>query len=308
MKQKDYYKVLGLEQGASDQEIKQAYRRLARKYHPDVNPNNKQAEARFKEVNEAYQVLSDKQKREQYDRFGPDWERYQQVGGAGGYAGTNPWGGYAGGGTESQGFADFFESLFGAMGGGSSRRYSAGSAGSVGGGIPSDLEQSVDLTLEEAFHGSQRRVQLTNPNGTTRTITVKIPPGIESGKRIRVAGEGNAGRGGKRGDLYINVQVLPHSRFEREGDTLKTRVESDLYSLLLGGEVRIPTIDGKTITLTIPPDTPNGKVFRLGGLGMPRLQEPSKHGDLYVTVEALLPTRLSSRERELFEELRRIRD
>lgn len=286
---KDYYQILGVSRGASDQEIKQAYRKLARKYHPDINPGDKQAEARFKEINEAYETLSDKEKREKYDRFGSDWRRYEQAGPGVDYGATD--------------FSDIFESFFG--GGGR-----AGRAG-PGGGFNirmdgQDVDQQVDITLDEAYHGTQRSVQFSNPNGTPRTITVKIPAGSDSGGRVRVAGEGAPGlNGGARGDLILHVRVLPHARFERKGSDLYTSVDASLYTLLLGGQAQVPTLGGKTITLTIPAGTQNGRKFRLSGQGMPVLHS-GRHGDLYATVNAQLPAQLSPRERELFEELRKI--
>lgn len=302
MQYKDYYQILGVERGASEQEIKQAYRKLARKYHPDINPGDKQAEARFKEINEAYEVLSDKDKRAKYDRFGRDWQRYEQAGGAGGF----DWGSYGGGGGGSADFSDFFEALFGSGVGG---RRSRGTG--FGFDVPmngQDVEHSVDITLEEAFTGTQRTLQFSNPNGAPRTITVKIPAGADNGTRVRVAGEGGPGMsGGRRGDLLLVVRVLPHPRFERDGNNLKTHVPVDLYTLLLGGEVKVPLLDGKKLTLNVPAGTSNGKIFRLSGQGMPTLRQPDRRGDLYVTLDALLPTPLSTRERELFEELRSMR-
>ncbi len=296
MTYKDYYEVLGVKRGASEQEIKQAYRKLARQYHPDINPGDKKAEARFKEINEAYEVLSDKEKREKYDRFGNDWRRYEQAGGFDGAA-------YG-----SADFADIFESLFGSRAGGQRRAGPTGFGGFNTRLDGQDVEQNLEITLEEAFTGTQRMIQFSNPNGSPRTITVKIPPGVDTGTRIRVAGEGAPGiNGGNRGDLYLVVQVQPHSRYERKGDDLSVRVPTNLYTLLLGGETRVPMINGKTLTLTIPAGTPNGKVFRLSGQGMPRMRNETR-GDLYVTVEAQIPADLSPRERELFEELRRIRE
>lgn len=325
MEYKDYYKILGVKRGASEQEIKNAYRKLARQYHPDMNPGDKNAETRFKEINEAYQVLSDKEKRTKYDRFGQDWQHYQQAGEtAGGYH-WGPFnysyssGGGGGGGANMGDFSDFFEALFGSMGappGGA--RYTTGSHvggegfgsygpyGSYGSYGPSqDIEQNVEITLEEAFTGTSRRMQLSSPaGGAPRTINVKIPAGVDTDKRIRIAGEGGYGAGGKRGDLYLVVTVLPHKTFERDGDTLKTHANADLYTLLLGGELRIPTIDGKTITLNIPAGTANGETFRLNGQGMPRINQPDTRGPLLVTVQVVLPTNLTAHERALFEQLR----
>lgn len=287
---KDYYQVLGVNRGASDQEIKQAYRKLARKYHPDINPGDKEAEARFKEINEAYEVLSDGEKREKYDRFGSDWKRYEQAGGPGfDYGGTTD-------------FADIFETLFGGR---------SGRAGGPGFNVRmdgQDVDQPVEITLEEAFGGTQRTLQFSNPNGSPRTITVKIPPGVDTGTRVRVPGEGAPGlNGGARGDLFLVVKVQPHPRFERKGEDLTVKVETSLYTLLLGGQASVPTLTGKTINLNVPEQTQNGRTFRLSGQGMPVMRS-ERRGDLYVTVSAQLPTRLSPRERELFEELRRIKD
>jgi curved DNA-binding protein len=285
---KDYYQVLGVSRGANDQEIKQAYRKLARQYHPDINPGDKQAEARFKEINEAYEVLSDKEKREKYDRFGSDWKRYEQAGGAGGadFGGSD--------------FTDIFETLFGG------RR--AGPGGFNVRMDGQDVEQPVDITLEEAFSGTQRSIQFSNPNGTPRTITVKIPAGVDTGNRVRVPGEGGPGlNGGAKGNLYLVVRVQPHPSYERKGDDLHVSVETSLYSLLLGGQVSVPLLNGKTLSLNVPEQTQNGRVFRLSGQGMPTMRS-ERRGDLYVKVNATLPTRLSPRERELFEELRQLKD
>lgn len=298
MNMKDYYRVLGVERNATDQDIKKAYRKLARQYHPDINPGDKAAETRFKEINEAYEVLSDKEKREKYDRFGSDWRRYEQAGAGGAY---DPFGG------TGPDLSDIFETMFGAGAGRSSRGGWAyeGFRTQMDG---QDIEQSADITLEEAFNGTQRTLQFANPGGAPRTITVKIPPGVTTGTRVRVAGEGGPGyNGGRRGDLYLVVNILPHQRFERRGDDLYTSAPASLYALLLGGETRVPLLTGKTLTLTIPAGTPNGRQFRLGGQGMPRMRGESR-GDLYVTVETQLPDRLSARERELFEELRQIRE
>lgn len=303
MAYKDYYQILGVDRNANEQDIKRAYRKLARQYHPDINPGDKTAEARFKEINEAYEVLADKDKRAKYDRFGRDWQRYEQATGAG--PGGVDWGAY-GGGTNFD-FQDLFETFFG---GGARTRRGAGPVPGAGGfGMDGqDIEHTVDITLEEAFNGTQRRMQFHNPDGTPRFITVKIPAGADNGTKVRVPGEGGASMGGgRRGDLLLLVRVLPHQRFEREDDSLKMHLPVDLYVLMLGGEIQVPTIDGKRLTLHVPAGTPNGRVFRLAGQGMPRLRQAEQRGDLYVTVDAQLPTNLSARERELFEELRGMR-
>lgn len=313
MAYKDYYQILGVDRNAGEQEIKRAYRKLARKYHPDINPGDKAAETRFKEINEAYEVLSDKDKRSKYDRFGRDWQRYEQATGAGGAGGAGGFDWNAYGGNANFDFQDIFETFFGGGGGGGGARRRGAGPGAGPGGFGmhmdgQDIEHSVDITLEEAFSGTQRRVQFTNPDGTPRFITVKIPVGADTGTKVRVPGEGGAGAGGgRRGDLLLLVRLQPHQRFEREGENLKVQAHVDLYTLMLGGEMQVSTIDGKRLTLNIPAGTPNGRVFRLGGQGMPRLRQTEQRGDLYVTVEAQLPTNLSSRERELFEELRTMR-
>src|SRR6266536_3248884 len=285
----DYYKTLGVERNASEAEIKKAYRKLARQYHPDINPGNTTAEAKFKEINEAYEVLSDKEKREKYDRFGRDWQRYQQ----GGPGGGMNWGDYAGG------------SPFGGAGGGGR------TAGRGGAGFRMDgqsVEHEVEITLEEAFGGTQRTLQFSSSNGQPRTINVKIPAGVDNGSRVRVAGEGAPGiGGGKRGDLFLIIRVAPNDRFERRGDDLETSVSVDLYTMLLGGSVRVPVMGGKAISLNVPAGTQNGRKFRITGQGMPRLRAPETRGDLFVTLDVQLPAKISDRERTLFEELRGIR-
>ena len=301
MEYRDYYQVLGVDRSAGEAEIKKAYRKLARQYHPDINPGNTAAEAKFKEINEAYEVLSDKDKREKYDRFGRDWQRYQQ-GGPG--AGGNPFGGgspFGGGGGD---FSDFFETLFGGAG-------AAGRGGPRGGGGFSmdgqSIEHEVEITLEEAFGGTQRTLQFSGSGGAPRTLTVKVPPGVDTGSRVRVAGEGGAGvGGGKRGDLFLIVKVLPDQRYIRRDDDLETSVPVDLYTMLLGGTVRVPIMGGKAISLNVPASTPNGKKFRISGQGMPRLRAPDSRGDMYVKLEAQLPARLSDEQRALFEQLREL--
>ncbi len=319
---KDYYKILGVSPNASDKEIKSAFRRLARQYHPDVNPNDPKAEERFKEINEAYEVLSDPEKRKKYDQMRQQYEAWQRAGRPGGQFDWGRWatgGGAAGpggvrveyvspedlGGFEDifgdlggfggvGGFSDFFEQLFG---GGTRARTQRRPRPRKG----RDVEQPIQITLEEAFHGGTRR--LRREDGST--IEVRIPRGIDTGKRIRVRGEGMPGvAGGERGDLYLVVEVLPHPTFERRGDDLYVKVPVDLYTAVLGGEVQVPTIEGKRVMLKIPPGTQNGKMFRLRGLGMPKLRKPDERGDLYAEVVVRIPTDLTPEERRLFEQLR----
>ncbi len=313
MEYKDYYKILGVDKNASEKEIKRAFRRLAREYHPDVN-KTPGAEERFKEINEAYEVLSDPEKRRKYDQLGADWQRWQRMGGNPGDFDWSRWTtGQPGGVHVRYGtpedledllggsgiFSDFFSQIFGGAGGGGVRvngftRQARPRRGQ-------DLEQPVEISLQEAYHGTTRVLQ---KNG--HRLEVKIPAGAKTGTRVRVSGQGGAGvAGGQAGDLYLKVTVRPDPRFERKGDDLYTTVPVDLYTMILGGEVRVPTMTGHAV-LTIPPGTQNGRTFRLRGKGMPRLRQPGQYGDLYAKTEVRLPTRLSDRERELFEELRRL--
>lgn len=296
---RDYYEILGVPRNATEKEIRQAYRRLARKYHPDVNPGDKEAEQKFKEIQEAYEVLSDPEKRAKYDRYGHAWRQAEQ-----GFAGPTPDFETPGMGFDFRTFAEEFDlgSLFDRFFGGGGRAGRATWAPPIRG---QDIEQPVELSLEEAYHGTTRLIEVPSPTGARR-IEVRIPPGVTDGTRVRVAGEGGPGfAGGPRGDLYLVVSIRPHPLFERKGDDLYTEVAVPLYTAILGGEVPVQTLKGR-VMLKIPPETQNGRVFRLAGLGMPRLHG-SGHGDLYAKVRVVLPTNLTERERALFEELRRLR-
>lgn len=338
MEYKDYYKTLGVSKKASDKEIKSAYRKLARKYHPDVNPGDKTAEAKFKEINEAHAVLTDPEKRKKYDTLGPDWEqRFRQASrpGAGRYTYTT-----TGSPQTTADFSDFFETLFGQRGGtstsGGGFDFDLGSIFGRGKSKKqtttqalkgSDLEQPIDLTLAEAFDGVSRAytIQTSVPCSTcggtglkddqlcptchgatsvpkTKRLEVKIPAGVKEGSRIRVAGEGNPGSsGGPPGDLYLIAHILPDNRFRREGDDLYSEVSVPMTKLVLGGEVQIPTVKGR-VTMTVPAGSQNGRTLRLSGQGMPHLRD-GKRGDLYVKLNAVLPTSLNDRQRELFRQL-----
>ncbi len=304
MEYKDYYRILGVDRGADAKEIKRAYRRLARQYHPDVNPGDSRAEEQFKEINEAYEVLSDPEKRRKYDQFGAAWQDWQRRGGRPDDFDWSRWNAPGGqrvhvrtvtaedlqdlfGGSSP--FSDFFSQLFGGFH--QQKRPRRGQ----------DLEQEVEISLDEAYHGTTRLLQKDG-----RRLQVKIPPGAATGTRVRMAGEGVPGAaGGPAGDLYLRVRVTPDARFERQGDDLSTTVTVDLYTAVLGGKVQVETPSGP-VMLTIPPTTQNGQVFRLRGKGMPRLRHPEQHGDLYARVEVRLPTHLTPRERALYEELRQL--
>jgi curved DNA-binding protein len=306
----DYYQVLGVARGASEKEIRQAYRRLARQYHPDLNPNDKAAEARFKEIGEAYEVLSDSDKRKKYDRYGHNWQQAEAAEAAareGGFGNVRrgPSGGAGGtrfdtGNLNEADFADLFGNLFGGRGGGARARTMAHRG--------EDYEQPVEVTLEEAFSGGARTFQVQGADGNLRRLELKIPAGVADGSRIRMAGEGGPGIGGApNGDLYLVVSVLPHPAFERKGDDLYVNVSVPLHVMMLGGEAQVPTPKGTRLALKIPPETQNDRVFRLAGQGMPRLAVGGR-GDLYATARAALPTALTERERELFRELAKQRD
>ena len=301
MEYKDYYKILGVGRQASQDEIKKAYRKLALQYHPDRNPNNKGAEDKFKEANEAYQVLSDKDKRAHYDRLGKDYSRWQQTGGRGGFD-WGQWSTGRPGGVHVEysgdidelfgegGFSDFFQQIFGGLGGFESR-------GRRGPAVQPAYEQPVTVSLEEAFHGGTRLMQLDG-----RRLEVKIPAGARSGTKVRMAGVGPAGRGGQPSDIYLVVDVADDPRFARQGDDLTTEVEVDLYTAVLGGETRVPTLDGQVV-LKIPAGTQPGQSIRLKGRGMPQLKNSKVRGDLFAKIKVRLPKNLTDKQRKLFEEL-----
>lgn len=293
---KDYYSTLGIGRNADDNEIKKAFRRLAQQYHPDKNPGNSEAEVKFKEINEAYSVLSDKEKRAQFDRFGANWEQYSRAGAGAGPSrnGTNTM-------TQEEfermfgggGFGNIFEGLFG----------NRGQRGQGGFGFESDFaprpttsEVTVTITLEEAFSGTTRALQ--GENGTR--FEVNIPRGVKTGSKVRMKGAGG------RGDIVLSVEVLPHPQFQREEDDVRVKVPVDLYTALLGGEVQIPTLE-RTVMLTVPAGTQNGRAFRLRGIGMPSLRQPDQRGDLYAAVDVVLPSTLTPEEKTTFEHLRSLR-
>jgi curved DNA-binding protein len=332
MEFKDYYATLGLAKTATDKEIKQAYRKLARKHHPDVNPGDKSAESRFKEINEAYEVLGDPEKRKKYDELGANWRTYEQAQQQGGGAPFGGFGGFGGAGGESGAwtinmggpggyrtmsedemrdtfgtedpFSDFFNAFF--RGGGAA----AGEPRARGGRAPRtqqgrDVEHEIELTLEEAFHGATRRISITQ-GGRARTVDVRIPAGVKEGSRVRVHGEGEAGSsGGASGNLFLRIRVKPHAIFERRGDDLYAKVALPLTTAVLGGEAQVPTVSG-SVRLKVPETTQPGQVFRLKGHGMPVIGKTDTRGDLYATADVQLPRTINKEQRTHFEALKKL--
>jgi curved DNA-binding protein len=286
---KDYYKILGVPKTATEKEIKAAYRKLARKHHPDVNQGNKHAEAKFKEINEANDVLSDPEKRQRFDQLGANWDSFRTTPPPG--AGAWP-GGFR---VETEGFdpsnlggfSDFFRTFFGGAGGGGAGDFEARPGRRAS---PAD-DHPIDLTLEEVLRGASRTLEIGGRKG--RRVEVKIPAGVREGTRVRA------------GDVHLRVRVLPHHRFQRIGDDLQTAVHVPLTTAVLGGETQVPTLDGP-VGIKVPPGSPAGRVFRLRGHGVPRLEHGGGRGDLMATMVVDLPKDLSKRERELFEELQRL--
>jgi DnaJ-class molecular chaperone len=321
MEFKDYYATLGVAKGASEKEIKQAYRKLARKFHPDVNPGDKAAEARFKDINEAYEVLGDSAKRSKYDELGANWRQYEQAQRAGGANPFTGWNAGQGGGPQSGGFrtmtqeemedlfgdsnpfSDFFTTFFG--GGGGASAGARGARGRSRTRAGRDVEHELDLTLDEAYHGTTKRLALSH-GGRARTVDVRIPAGVGEGSRVRVPAEGEPGAGGgAAGDLYLRLRLAPHATFERRGQDLHTTVAVPVPTAVLGGEVEVPTMAGKTVRLKIPPFTQSGQLFRLKTYGMPARGSHAQ-GDLYAKVEAQIPTSLTAEEREHYDALAKL--
>jgi curved DNA-binding protein len=310
MDYKDYYKILGVDKTASSEQIKKAYRKLARQYHPDVNPNDATAEQKFKEVNEANEVLSDPEKRQKYDQFGTDYQRYQQAGttstgrGAGGFdwsqytqgseasdfgGGSSPFG-------EGTNFSDFFSSLFGGMGGGQSG--GQGKRAGAGG----DYQAELELTLEEAYHGGPRTLTVQGKN-----LRINIQPGVADGQTIRLRNQGAPGRnGGPNGSLYITFRILPDARYVRSGDDLTQDVPVSLYRALLGGEQTVETLSG-AVKIKIKPESVNGTRLRLRGKGFPVYREAGQFGDLYLRLNVQLPQNLTAEEKTLIKQLAKLR-
>ena len=322
---KDYYQILGVKRNAGEPEIKKAYRRLARQHHPDVNAGDKSSETKFKKINEAYEVLADKEKRRKYDKYGDKWPHADQFEQAGYRQAPSQDFGRSGGATSFNfggGLDGLFEKILRGTGGRSHTRQTPRRG--------RNIESPVEVTLEEAYHGTSRTLsmQAEGPCPTCqgsgliqnmpcstcqgsgavaqiKQLEVKIPAGVKTGSRVRIAGKGQPGYGGASGDLHLIISVKPHRIFERRGDHLHEAVPVPLNVAVLGGEIQVPTLKGK-LALKIPPETQNGATFRLTGQGMPHLSG-SARGDLLVKVNIILPTKLTAEEKELFRQLNELR-
>ena len=304
----DYYKILGIEKNASQEDIKKAYRKLARKYHPDLNPGDKEAEKKFKELNEANEVLSHEENRKKYDKYGEHWkhgEEYekaqqqqqyqrQQRSSGGGFEGFEGFSGADFGGGED--YSDFFQSMFGGSGGGFNRNSRGSASGKFKG---QDVHAELNLDLKDAAKTHQ---QIFEING--KKVRITIPAGVYDGQQIKLKGHGNPGfNGGPNGDLFITFNILNNLDFERIGDDLKSKITIDLYTAMLGGNVEVKTLDG-TVNLKVKPETQNGTTVRLKGKGFPKYKKDGEFGDLFVTYEVELPKNLTEKQKELFEKLK----
>lgn len=298
----DYYKILEVGKNATEAEIKKAYRKLARKYHPDLNPNDKEAERKFKEINEANEVLSHTENRKKYDDYGENWQhaeefekskqqrQYQGNGNQGGFGGSGG-GGFRGG----DDFSDFFESMFGGRTSGGGGRRTAQYKGQ-------DFNAELHLELKDVYTTHKRTLTINGKN-----IRITIPAGVENGQQIKISGMGAEGSGGgPKGDLYITFTIENHTKFKLDKHNLYATVDLDLYTAILGGEITADTFDGK-VKLTVKPGTQNGTKVKLKGKGFPVYKKEGEFGDLYLTYQIQIPTNLSEKEKELFTELAKLR-
>jgi curved DNA-binding protein len=313
MDYKDYYNILGVDKSASAAEIKKAYRKLALKYHPDKTKGDKASEEKFKEANEANEVLSDPAKRKKYDELGSNYQNYQQSGNQDQGFDWSQYANTGGGGQRSQsysgdfedffggsGYSDFFESLFGGGLGGSQKKRRGGSSLQVHG---QDYQAEMDITLEEAYKGTTRVFK-----HNTESIKLNIKPGIPEGHVLKIPGKGGAGRGGgQAGDLLIKINILKHNIFERKGDDLYANFPVDLYTAVLGGKAEFKTLKG-VIKINIAKESEFGKTLRLNKLGMPHYGKPNEFGDLYLKLDIQIPKNLSAKEINLFKELQKNRN
>lgn len=298
----DYYKILGVDKSATQDDIKKAYRKLARKHHPDLNPGDKEAEKKFKELNEANEVLSNPENRSKYDKYGENWKhgeeyekaqqqqqrQYQHQSYNGGYSGADFGGG--------EDFSDFFQDMFGGAGGGFGKSSRGRASGKFKG---QDITAELNLNLRDAAITHPQTFEI---NG--KKVRITIPAGVYDGQQIKLKGHGNPGvNGGPNGDLYITFNIPADPDFERIGDDLKTKVTIDLYTAVLGGEIKVHTLNG-SVNLKVKPETQTGMTVRLKGKGFPVYKKEGEHGDLFVTYEVKLPTNLTEKQKELFEQLK----
>jgi curved DNA-binding protein len=325
MEYKDYYKTLGVDKNASTEDIKKAYRTLARKFHPDVNPNDTESARKFAEISEAHEVLADEENRKKYDELGADWKQYQSTGEPQGfdwsrYAAGGPARGdgqtyyYSGSGGDWEdafggpggGFSDFFESIFGGFADRSTAGQSQHRRGFTGGGFPfkgQDLSANIKISLDEAYSGCSRIIAVGG-----KKMRITLDPGIKDGQTIKLKGKGGGGsQGAPAGDLYITVEVAIHPEYRRQGDDLFTDVTVDVYTAMLGGSLDVHVLSG-TFKLKIPPETQSGTTFRLKGRGFPKYGKKNQFGDLYVQAVIRVPTNLTDKEKELVERLARLRN
>ena len=311
MEFKDYYKILGVEKSATKEDISKAFRKLALKYHPDKNPNDKAAEEKFKEITEAHEVLSDSEKRKKYDALGANWNQYRTSGG--GFEDFfSQFGGRSGGGTTfeysgdfrdifggSSGFSDFFEGLFGQRGGGGSDFFEAQRDREKG----QDFEATLYISLEEAYNGTSKDVLINE-----KKLRIKINPGTKDGDKLRLKEQGGTSRTGtKSGDLYLTINITKHPFYEIDGDDLYFDLIIDLYIAVLGGKKKVKLINGKTINIDIPKGTDSGKLFRIGNFGLTKPGNSGERGNLFVRIIIETPKNLSKKEIELFKELSKLR-
>ena len=317
MEYKDYYKVLGVERKAKEDEIKRAYRKLALEHHPDRNPDNKSAEETFKEINEAYQVLSDPEKRARYDQLGASYNNWQQQGGSPGGFDWEDWfvqkpgsgnvrvevadiGDLFGGGLVD--FCDFFSRIFGGVPDMGTAYRNPGNPSARTGQSPQAFQQDVTISFNEAYQGTTRRIEF---DGNQKEII--IPPGARTGTKVRVSEAITTSPARPKSDLYLVIKVANVPRFKRKKNNLNTNIDVDLYTAVLGGEVIVPTLSGK-IVLSIPAGTQSDQTFRLAGRGMPNLKNPQSFGDLFVKVNIEIPRKLTNKEKELFSELQQLQE
>lgn len=299
----DYYKILGVDKSATQDDIKKAYRKQARKLHPDLNPNDKEAERKFKELNEANEVLSNPENRSKYDKYGENWkhgeqyEQAQQKQRQSQSQGGNYGGGFSGADFgEGEDFSDFFQSMFGGEGGGFGRSSRGSASGKFKG---QDVQAELNLNLKDAAKTHQQTFDI---NG--KKVRITIPAGVSDGQKIKLKGHGNPGyNGGPTGDLYITFNITADPNFERVGDDLKSKVSIDLYTAVLGGDVKIETLEG-SVNLKVKPETQSGTTVRLKGKGFPVYKKDGEFGDLFVTYDVKLPTNLTEKQKELFEQLK----